>query len=165
MKILGSILIIFVFSLFGIIKAGIMRKRYINILGIKESILMLETEVMFLKNNLDIAMRNVAEGTGKKIFLDCAINMQNMSVDEAWKKSLLDNSEKLYLNARDVSVMSKLSAELGKTDCENQVRHIRYVGGLVDELYDSAVLEYKEKHKLYQSSGLALGIFLVLVMI
>lgn len=165
MKILGSVLIIFVFSVFGIIKAGVLRKRYTNILKIREALMELETQMMFLKNNLDIAMRSVGEGKVKKLFLGCAKNMQEMQVDEAWKKTLMDNADSLFLNNRDVSVISKLSSELGKTDCENQVRHIRYVGSLVDELYESAVLEYKEKHKLYQSSGLALGVFLVLVMI
>ena len=165
MKIAGSILIVFVFSVFGIIKAGALRKRCLNLIEIRGALSLLETEIAFAKNDLSVAMLNIASGRVKKLFFDYAMNMDSMSVEEAWRKSLFENKESLCLNSRDIAVISKLSNELGKTDCENQVRHIRYIEGLVDELYEVATAEYNQKHKLYQSSGFAVGIFLVLMII
>lgn len=165
MKIIGSILVVCVFSVFGIIKARMLRKRCINLLEIRGALSLLETEIAFVRNDLFVAMLNVAVGKVKKLFSDCAKYLDNMEVDLAWEKSLLDNKDALCLNGRDIAVISKLSNELGKTDCENQVRHIRYIQTLVDELYETAMIEYNEKHKLYQSSGLAIGIFLVLMII
>ena len=88
-----------------------------------------------------------------------------MVVDDAWYYSLEKNLSALYFSEKEFEILKKLSSGLGKTDAENQLRHLDFMLNMISELYENASCDYKIKGNLYKSTGVSIGVLIVLLLI
>ncbi len=166
MKLSGSILIILAFGFFGVFKAYALNKRCKNLLELKSVLEALKTEIVFLKKDLSPALISASEKhCVYPLFYDFAKNIKALGIDDAWYKSLEKNSPALYFSENEQEILKKLSHGLGKTDAENQLRHLDFILTLISDLYDTANTEYKLKGNIYKSTGVSLGVLTVLLLI
>ena len=73
--------------------------------------------------------------------------------------------DKLCLTDADCAALMTLSANLGRTDREGQIKNIRYVKSLIAAQQTAAETEYNRRAKLYSSGGLLIGAAVVIVLI
>ncbi len=165
MKIIGFLLIIVSFSAVGFLKAFSLKKRTANLREIKSVLENLCIHIGFGKNHLSDAVINSVSGKStEKLFTDFAKSIVTHGTEFAWQKSLDENMIQLNLLPEDKESLIMLSRELGKTDVENQIRHIRYISEILEIQIQKAESEYAEKFTLYKSAGVAVGIFVALMM-
>lgn len=165
MKIIGFLLIISAFSAVGFFKAFALKSRTSNLREIKTVLENLCIHIGFGKNHLSEAVLNSVSGKNtEKLFTDFAKAIVTDGTELAWQKSLDENMIQLNLSGEDKESLMPLSKELGKTDVENQIRHIRYISELLELQIQKADAEYAEKFTLYKNAGVALGVFAALMM-
>ena len=166
MKLLGCVFIILACSLFGFFKALALKLRCKNLLEFKTVVESLKFRIGFLKENLADALISASKNhTVFKLFHNFTENLKGLGVDEAWQKSLENNSIALCFTDEDLDVLKKFSKELGKTDCKNQVKHLEFISELISELYLKADFDLKNKYTMYKSMGAVIGSFIVLLLI
>ena len=166
MKFIGCIFIFLSCSFAGFYKYLSLKKRCSNILEIKHVTENLKTQIGFLKNDLATAFHDASYGYRVFSLYDkCGKNIANHGIDKAWEESLTQYADTLFFTKDDVLVIKKFSKGLGKSDTESELKKLNLISQMADELYNNASKELSEQGKLYKTSGCAVGILLVLLLI
>ena len=165
-KILGTVLIVFGTSLFGINHAKALLTRYKNLIKINSGLVILENEIRYSKDFIDRIFLRVASMTNMtKIFKTCADLPQEIPISKRWIAAVEQDSKALHLLKSDSEILSILSSELGMCDREGQISNIRHVMTLLKKASDEAYCEYQKLSKLYSGLGILSGIFASLILL
>ena len=166
MKVLGCILIFLACTLMGTFKWFSLKKRCANLMDIKNVTENLKAQIGFLKNDLPTAFFNAALGHSVfSLYKNCAENIINLGVDQAWEEGLRLYAHSLFFTKDDIKTLKTFSHNLGKTDTESQLHTLDIISAKTEELYQNALCDYREKGSLYKTAGSAIGVFLVLLLI
>ena len=129
------------------------------------ALVLLESEITFSASSLDIAIKNIAASLGKsEVFLYIAKLVPEIGARGAWCEGIKKYRKDLCLTDEDMRILLSLSGELGITDCENQVKIIRYVAELLKKAQDGAQEKLLSYSKLYTNVSVGIGaIFAILL--
>lgn len=165
-KLLGGGLIIAATTVFGCTKARALSERVQSLLRIKTALSVLESEIIFSANHMKRAFLRLAETVGPEaLFRDAAARLEEEGVCKAWRNAVDAHRKKLCLADEDVRMLKTLSAELGMTDRENQVKNLRRVTALLDTALIKAREDYDRSARLYRSCGVMAGLLAVILFI
>lgn len=92
------------------------------------ALIMLESEITFSQNSIAGAFDNISKSIPLSgFFAEVSRNTAEYGIREAWNGALDKYGERLGLKLEDIGILRSLSAELGITDRDNQIKNIRYV--------------------------------------
>ena len=161
-KLIGAVMTGFACGYFGFRLRMNLKTRLVSLTNILTSLEALESEISFSVNKLKKALKR-ADTNG--LFALAAEKTEKMGAEKAWKEAVREMAGKLCLCGADCDALNLLAASLGKTDCGDQIKNIRYVKSLVTAQRSQAETEYTKYGKLYSSGGLLVGAFVVIVLI
>ena len=161
-RIIGAVMAGAACAYFGFKQRLTLKKRAESLADIVTSLEVLENEISFSVNRLAKAFK-AADRCG--VFTLAAENIENLGAGAALKKAVGEMQDKLCLTDADCAALMTLSANLGRTDREGQIKNIRYVKSLIAAQQTAAETEYNRRAKLYSSGGLLIGAAVVIVLI
>ncbi len=170
-KLMLSVLIIGGCTLLGNIYAGIYGERVKLLNHLLSTLQMLETEIVYGGTPLPLLLPRIAAKSKAEIaelLIAVADILQLKEGDtfaEAWRKAIEANSKSSALHRDDLELLINLGNNLGTSDRENQVKHIRLAMEDVKRNHATAVAQQQKNAGLYKHLGLLAGITIVIILI
>ncbi|MDY3928779.1 MAG: stage III sporulation protein AB [Clostridia bacterium] len=165
-KIIGSVLIICGTTIYGLSKAFVLNKRYKSLLKISSGLTVMENEMNYTCDCIDIILGRVASVIGMgEIFYDASVMNHDIPIKQRWKEAVNKSCPSLKLTENDCEIISFLGGELGMTDRDGQVKNINHVKSLINIQAAEAKSEYDNQSKMLRGLGITAGIFLVIILL
>lgn len=170
-KLILSLLIVSGCTLVGNIYANSYGERVKLLSHLISTLQMLETEIVYGGTPLPLLLPRVAAKSKTEIsdiLIDVSDILQQKDGDtfaEAWKRGVNLNSKKSAFHRDDLDLLIILGNNLGTSDRENQVKHIRLSMEDIRRNFEVAVAQQKKNAGLYKHLGLLAGITIVIILI
>lgn len=129
----------------------------------------LETEISYVLSPLSEAGDRIARDARSKavtlFFQTLAAQLveARKPVAQVWSELTRDILGRFPLSAEDLELVGRLGQNLGRTDRQDQLKHILRVRTALEGAYNQAQEEYRKYQGLYRKVGLSLGLILVLL--
>jgi stage III sporulation protein AB len=142
--------------------------RVTDLLEFKKALLILSSEIEFMRSTLSEACANIAKRTGLGISPIFATFSQLLNEGEGetayqlWLTAL--NSENTYLAAEDKTVLEDFGKTLGYLDKTMQKNAIEYAVCYIDEKAASLQKYSDKNNKMYRSLGVIGGLMITAVL-
>lgn len=165
-KLTGSVLILLGTSIWGFSYSNIYYKRHKNLMRFIVCLTAMENEISFTKQPIEAVLKRVSDITEfKEIFLTASNLSCEMPIKKRWELAVLKDSKRLYFKKCDTEIISMLGGELGMTDRDGQIKNIRHIKKLTENLESEAKEEYQKQSKLLKGLGVSVGLFLVILLL
>ncbi len=170
-KFIYSIIIVSCSSLLGFIFANtyIERSKLLN--SLLYTLQILETEIVYGATPIPVIMQKIGNKSKKEIkniFLSTA-NLLNhnsgQTFDEIWYSAVTQEAKHTCLNKEDIDLLLSLGKNLGISNCEDQVKHIRLIREEFKRHYEFALMEQSKNVRLFKNLGFLLGITIVIIVL
>ncbi len=164
-KLLGGGMILFSAPLLGQLWARRLSVREKSLRGFLNAFSMLEGEISFSGKHLSDAFLQIGRICGMKIFSDTAKSIPEYGFSKSWETALSSYQKSLCLTGEDLEILMILSEQLGKSDRDNQIRHLHHVSTLTQNQLRNAADQKKTLSGLYRGMGVLCGFFLMLMLL
>ncbi|MFW5648548.1 MAG: stage III sporulation protein SpoIIIAB [Candidatus Alkaliphilus sp. MAG34] len=170
-KFVYSVIIVGCSSLLGFIFANTYVERSKLLNSLLSALQMLETEIVYGATPVPTIMRRVGNKTKKEIgniFLSAAglLNLNSgQTFDEIWHDAVIREAKHTCLSREDIDLLLSLGKNLGISDCEDQVKHIRLIQEEFKRHYEHSLIEQNKNTKLFRNLGFLLGMAIVIIVL
>ena len=170
-KFIYSIVIVGCSSLLGFIFANTYVERAKLLNSLLATLQMLETEIVYGATPLPDIMRKIGNKSKKEIgdiFLSAAdlLNCNSgQTFDEIWYSAVTQEAGHICLNREDIDLLLSLGKNLGISNCEDQMKHIRLIREEFKRHYELALIEQNKNTKLFKNLGFLLGMTIVIIVL
>ncbi len=168
LKIIGAVLIIIASASIGRLFAAKLHQRQICLSQLQQGLLALEREVGFAATPLPqaLAQAALAANHGGVVFTaaaDLLVNGEGLSAAEAFEQSIAESQ--LAISKEDRQILADLSAGLGLSDCDDQLKKIELIRLRLQSAETEAKEQYASWGKIWKNIGWSVGAVLVLMFI
>ncbi len=169
-KLILSIAIICCSSLLGFILSNTYIERTKLIKGLLSTLQMLETEIVYGATPIPILLKKVGNKSKKEIgdiflYTSNLLNeKQGENFEKIWNDSVSKKVEGTAFNNDDVEILLSLGKNLGISNCEDQVKHIKLIREEFKRQYEISIIEQNKNAKLYKNLGFLLGLAIVIIL-
>lgn len=170
-KLISSIGIFLASSTIGYLYGHRYSARLVNLIYLKQSIKILETEIVYGATPLPDALLNVYR-KGKSdisfIFRDISEDLQSNKRYElinSFSTVVTDMETKLNLKKEDIEMFLSLGSVLGTSDRNDQQKNFNLIFNEIDGLIEDAKAEREKNEKLYKTFGVITGIGIVILLV
>lgn len=158
-KILGSAAIVGGSVFIGRNMTDRLKKREYSLKAFHNTLVMLESEINFSANSIDRAFKNISCSVKLSGFFEYLLSqIKDKGIRNAWNDSIVKFQDRLFLTDDDAKILLTLSAELGITDRENQIKNIRYVLTMLEKAETEAHEKYTSLSGLYRNISMGAGL-------
>lgn len=170
LKLVGVVLIIGGCGAYGLFSANRLHKRIENIISVRLALGYLEKEINYLHSPLPIALSRSAQNVdepARSFFNNVSKDLQNragITVTEAWQQNLNDLRAISELKNEELELLGILSAELGRSGVEEQLKMFAMIQEQLKLLEEKARQEEVAGRKLRVYGGFAFGATVVLML-
>ena len=170
-KFIYSAVIVGCSSLLGFIFANTYVERVKLLNALLSTLQMLETEIVYGATPIPDIMRKIGNKSKKEvgdIFLSAAdlLNLNSgQTFDEIWRSAVFQETEHTCLNREDMDLLLSLGKNLGISNCEDQIKHIRLIQEEFKRHYELALAERDKNTKLFKNLGFLLGTAIVIIVL
>lgn len=170
-KLIGSIVIVGVATLFGFELSNRLRRRTKQIRYLKMALESLETEIVFAMTPLAEACIKVsvqlADQTVGSFFQKVGLRLskEESLVTDIWDHVLEKWRQETDLKDSEINILKQFGQTLGQQDLENQRKQIRLAISYFDQEEKQALEGQQKYESMYKSLGLLAGVFIVLIML
>lgn len=169
-KIIGSILVILATALIGFDLSARLEKRKKALADFHEALVILRGEISFAANPLPTAFLHIAQQMPSLVgqfFRDVGETTQENSfaIQKSWCGLLEEYKKPLYLTEQDTEVLTSFAGMLGKTNQDNQVKHIQNTLVKLEMQLTQAQESCGKNRRVYQSVGVLSGMLLAILLI
>lgn len=168
-KLVGAILTIGATSRLGFIFAARLERRKNTLIGFKDALSLLESEIGFAQNSLCKAFYNISRTIPPPVgsfFSDIYEKLsEGADTCQTWEKTLARHSGALCLTGADIDTLVSFAARLGRSDTENELKNIcNTMVRLNIQIADAKNICDTNK-KVCQSAGVLCGVLIAVLMI
>jgi len=131
---------------------------------------MLETEIVYGATPIPILLNKIGNKSKNeigKIFLaaaDLLNHNQGQTFEEVWYSAVNKNIQNTSFNKEDVEVLLSIGRNLGVSNCEDQMKHIRLIQEELKRHYEISIIEQSKNVKLFKNLGFLLGLSIVIML-
>ncbi|SCY98565.1 sporulation protein [Alkaliphilus peptidifermentans] len=169
-KFIFSIVIIVCCSMLGGIYANTYTSRTKLLSQLLVSLQMLETEIIYSATPLPLLLTNIGRKSKPEIgniFIKASeilLKKEGLTFNFMWSKIVDSEGQKTGLFDEDLELLKQLGNNLGTTDIDNQVKHIRLIMEEVRRNYQEAIIAENKNVKLYKQLGLLAGFAIAIIL-
>lgn len=169
LKLLISIIIIICSTLIGIIYANTYIQRTKLLGSMLSTLQMLETEILYSATPLPLLLRKVAVKSRREIAAilgataEILDRKEGYTFAEAWRRAVIMETKGTTFQKDDINLLKELGNNLGLSDREDQVKHIRLVMEEIKRSYEHAIVVQNKNVRLFRNLGFLLGITIVII--
>lgn len=171
LKILLSIVIIISTSYLGYVYSGSYVKRFENLICLKSSLKILETEILYGSTPLPEALMNVYKKSNEKIrdifkYIneDLIVNKRELVIS-----SFLNVRDKMYsdyfLKKDEIESFMDLGRVIGSSDKYDQEKNFHLLFSQFDYFIEEARAERDKYEKMYRNLGVLTGLGIIIILI
>jgi len=170
-KLMLSLLIIVGCTLVGNIYASSYGERVKLLSHLISTLQMLETEIVYGATPLPLLLPRIATKSKEEIadilleVSDILLKKEGDTFAEAWRRAVNINRKKSAFHRDDLDLLISLGNNLGTSDRENQVKHIRLAMEDIKRNFEAAVAQQQKNAGLYKHLGLLAGVTIVIILI
>jgi stage III sporulation protein AB len=170
-KIFSAVIIIAVCGLVGILVANNFKLRPWQLRQLQAGMQMLETEIAYAATPLPEALEKIARQLQhplNKLFEisgEALMSRDSFSVRDSWQKGIKELAEISALTDKDLALLENLGHNLGLSDREEQIKHLRLTK---EQLKHHELVAEEEKakgEKIWRYCGFLTGLLIVLLII
>jgi stage III sporulation protein AB len=169
MKLVGILLIIISTTLWGFNQARTYTLRPRQLQQLKTGLQLLQTEVSYGVTPLPRAFARLAAKLEEPIadFFSQARQGLNagLTAKQAWKKAVVEVNPQTALQDKDRQVLLELGYNLGQSNSEGQVRHLKLARNNLDNLHQEAIDERDKKVKMWRYLGVLGGLLIAILLL
>jgi len=131
---------------------------------------MLETEIVYGATPIPILLNKIGNKSKNeigKIFLTAAdlLNQnQGQTFEEVWYNAVNKNIQNTSFNKDDIEVLLSIGRNLGVSNCEDQMKHIRLIQEELKRHYEISIIDQSKNVKLFKNLGFLLGLSIVIML-
>ncbi|SDK51500.1 stage III sporulation protein SpoIIIAB [Natronincola ferrireducens] len=169
LRLIFSLIIIASSSLIGNIYANGFIERTKLLASMLSTLQMLETEIIYSATPLPQLLGKVAKKSKGEIgnILEATAEIlykkEGYIFSEAWRIAIEQETTKTAFHKEDIEVLLALGNNLGISDSNDQVKHIRLTKEEIKRNYEMAIVDQGKSVKLYRNLGFLLGVTIVIV--
>lgn len=169
-KIIYSIAIVCCSSLLGFIFANTYVERTKLLNSMLSTLQMLETEIVYGATPIPILLKKIGNKSRKEIgsvFLTAAdlLNQkQGQTFEEVWYSAVDSQIKNTSFDKEDIEILLSLGKNLGISNCEDQMKHIRLIQEELKRNYETSIIEQGKNVKLFKNLGFLLGLSIVIIL-
>jgi len=170
LKLLGAMLILLAFTLFGFYQAHQFSRRPKQIADLIRSMQRLETEITYGFTPLPQALLKIAEACPPPVgamFQNAAEELRkdgSRSVQQIWQEAIQTQWQHTSMKKGEQDIVRQLGFTLGLSDSTDQVKHLRLAIQQLQGEMDGAQEDRKRYESMWRSLGLLMGALLVILM-
>ena len=170
-KVIGCLLIIIGCTYIGFMYSENFNKRVLQLNELEKSIIQLRNEIIYIYTTLPEAFLNVSQKSIdpiRQFYLharNLLINNQVNSVYEAFRLSIKENEDKLYLTDIDIKILMDLAKNLGESDIEGQINIFELAIKNLEKQIKTAENLRNKNLKMYRYLGFTIGAVIVIILI
>lgn len=171
LKLIGALVTLAVPAWAGFQMAARYRRRPAELRALQTGLSVLLTEVEYGATPLPAALRSAARSAGPPVgplFTETADRLEaggGMTAGEAWAAALVQTAPATALTPADLEALQALTAVLGASGRQDQVRHLRLALERLAGAEAEAASEQVRYERMYQYVGVLSGLALVLIFI
>lgn len=130
-KLIGAALLVAAGGAAGMLVARDYARRPVELRSVISAVQMLETEILYAATPLGEALERVAESSDLPVavlFRDASRELKSgagITAGEAWTRAMDVFFRRSSLTARDVSILKNLGRALGRSDRQDQEKHLK----------------------------------------
>ena len=162
-KIMGAVIIMLSFVMFGLSKCITVKKRLKNLKKFRNMINGLRTEISFKATPLKRAAEIIGEKFSDECFGEFSKLIERFGGQKAFEMALDKYSSSYAFTSQDRSCLILMADGIGRTDRENQVRQFDYAINELDKIIKEATEECVNKTRGYLNGSVLIGAFAVLM--
>lgn len=163
LKVLLLILIFSGCSSFGILKALTVKYRFNNLHMAKELLFKIRNEIEFSEKDIYELSKDIEDTDGLGIMSYMSNKSFSPSENYGFAKEKLEKS--LFFEKSDWQLLDSFFLSFGKTSSENQIILCKKNTELLEKKEKEAEDNYGKYSRLYSTSGVLVGLFLVIVLL
>lgn len=169
LKLLGAAMVVAASGLSGLAVAGSYARRPRELRALRSALQMLETEIAYGATYLPEALETVAsrcDQSVRPLFKDAGGELAantGGSAAQIWEKALSGYYPASALKPQDHSILNNLGKSLGRSDCVDQVKHLRLTMEQIAQEASKAEEEATHNVKIWSYLGFLGGLVVVLV--
>lgn len=170
MKWIGALMIIGMTTWVGFDKSYQLTKRPKHIRQLKNSLQILEAEMIYSQSSLQMAFKNIARQVPYPLSyffhsLDQSMQSTQFDLTDYWDKSVLALLHQSSLGFNEAEILKQFGRTLGQHDMIQQQKHIQLTISHLERELEEAKDEQYRFSKMAKSLGVLLGVFIVLLLI
>ncbi len=169
-KVICSILIVSCSSLLGYIFSNTYVERTKLLHSLLGTLQMLETEIVYGSTPIPILLDKIGKKSRKEIgniffaALSLLKEKEGQTFEEVWIRAVNNEIANTPFSREDAEIILSLGKNLGISNCEDQIKHIRLIQEEVKRNYEISIIEQSKNVKLYKNMGFLLGISIVIIL-
>ncbi|HHU85603.1 MAG: stage III sporulation protein SpoIIIAB [Pelotomaculaceae bacterium] len=169
LKLIGAAMVVAASGLGGLAVAGNYSRRPRELRTLRSALQMLETEVVYSATHLPEALARVAGNCDRLVeplFSRAAAEFAastGITAANAWENALIHYYPGTALKPQDLSILRSLGSSLGRSDREDQVKHLHLAMEQIKSAMAGAEEEAARNVKLWSYLGFLGGLITVLV--
>lgn len=170
-KILGSIIVILVFSIYGFYLSYKIIYRQNDLLEMKRAILILTSEMRFLSTSIIDAIEHIENSVDYPIknlfsyFKFLLLKNDGDSIDKLWEKALYSELKSSFFNKNDLEKFKIIGKSICNYDKDFNISSFNLINEYIDQSINEINLDKKQNLKMYQSLSVLFGIMIVILLV
>lgn len=171
LKIIGAILIFGSSAALGLAARQTISKRVAAADAMLLALMLIRNEISYMKETMPEIMRTLAANENQivaKVFTSLTREIElrkELSFSYLWRKNLQEMQAEIGLGAPECEILCQAANFLGRYNAEEQIEALKNIEQKLKISREVAAEELKSKGNLYRTSGLAVGILVILVLI
>lgn len=169
-KLIGALFIVFAGTMFGFFQAQQLIQRPKQIRQLIQALQRLETEIMYGHSPLPAALRSISTSLSEPLAALFGTAAEGLhagrtdSAEESWRRAVSSMWGRTAMRNAERDIFLQLGTTLGRSDREDQGKHLRLaVHGLQSE--EAAAAEEEKRYgSMWRSLGLLSGVLIVILM-
>lgn len=170
-KIIGSLLIISVFTIYGFYLSYRIIYRQNDLLEMKRAILILSSEMRFLSTSIVDAITHIENSIDPPIknlfsyFKFLLEKNEGDSIEIIWEKALASELKNSFFSKNDLGKFKIIGKSICNYDKDFNLSSLRLVNDYIDQSIAEINLDKRQYLKMYQSLSILLSIMIVIILI
>lgn len=167
-----AMIVILGFGYLGILYSSGFKARVLMLEELKAMLSALEFNITFMNLPLYEAVLAASKNRSERVkrFLEnAAFRMKHRTGEEEteniWRAAALESEALLQLKKEDIEIILEFSKNLGKGDKESEINNIHSAISRIEQNHNEALNFFRDNSKLYRSVGLAIGVFIAIILI
>ncbi|MDW7674952.1 MAG: stage III sporulation protein SpoIIIAB [Bacillota bacterium] len=170
-KVLMAIIIVVICGMVGLLVANNFKLRPWQLRQIQTSLQLLETEIAYAQTPLPEAFSRISqqvENPVSKLYSTSArlLNTRkSCNLQESWQQGLTELMSEGALIENDIAILKVLGFNLGSTDKEEQIKHLRLAKEQLKQQELAAEEEKTKGERLWRYCGFLTGLIIVILIL
>jgi stage III sporulation protein AB len=141
-----------------------------DLLELKKALLILSSEIEFMRSTLSEACANIAKRTTNGIgkifekFSNLLKENEGETAYQLWLAAIEENKSQIFLSAEDLTILEDFGKTLGYLDKQMQKNAIDYAVSYIDEKSAALQKQSAKNKKMYRSLGIIGGLLITVVL-